>query len=246
MRKVKFKLKIYILLILPASLLFGLVLSSFAPSPPSRISLVMETKMMTKGKALIVNAEVFYQFDQGRMLTHYTRPLDYLFITNNKGEAKVYFPASNEVMLKQSAEFDTEKGILFFFLSNKLSDLGLADMGFKPGVTRKEDGLVISTWTPPSSLTELYSKVELVHENFRPIYIAWYDAKKMLMKKIFYYDYATYADFTLPMKVVEIGYLSKKDSTISKITYSDVKTGAQANNAYFNFKIPVNAKVKSS
>lgn len=130
---------------IPALFLLIIAFYSFTLPAPSKVSIKMEAKMLNKGKVFIVNADIFYQFDQGRMLTHYIKPMDYLFITNNKGEAKVYFPESNEVMVRQSAEFDTEKSILYFFLSNKLRDLGLADMGFKTSSTRSEDGLVLTT-----------------------------------------------------------------------------------------------------
>jgi hypothetical protein len=224
-------------------LLASFILSSFSPAP-SKISLKMEAKMLNKGKAMTINAEIYYQFDQGKMLTRYLQPLDYMFFTNNKGEAKVYYPATNEVMTRQSAEFDSEKGLLYFFLSNKLSDLGLGEMGFKITDTRFEDGLVVSTYFPPNELLNYYSKVQLVHESYKPIYIAWYGPKEKLIKKIYYYEYTSYADFALPLKVVEIGYAGNGDSTITKMTYSQVKTGASANSSFFNFKIPVNAKVK--
>jgi hypothetical protein len=83
-----------------------------------------------------------------------------------------------------------------------------------------------------------------VHESYKPIYIAWYGPKEKLIKKIYYYEYTSYADFALPLKVVEIGYAGNGDSTITKMTYSQVKTGVSANSSFFNFKIPVNAKVK--
>jgi len=230
---------------IPAILLMLVVLSSFIPPAPAKVSVKMEAKMLNKGKVFVVNADIFYQFDQGRMLTHYTKPMDYLFITNNKGEAKVYFPESNEVMVRQSAEFDTEKSVLYFFLANKLRDLGLSDMGFKITGTKTEEGLVITTWSPPADLLSVYTKVELVHEKYTPIFIAWYGPKNKLVKKIFYYDYDSHADFSMPMKVVEISYAPNGDSTINKMSYSQLLSGPQANSPYFNFKIPVNAKVKT-
>ncbi len=204
----------------------------------------MEAKSLVQGKAVIVKAEIYYQFDQGSMVTRYLPPLDYLFITNQKGEAKIYYPATNEVYTKQSAAFDPEKSMLYFFLSNKLADLGLKDMGFKITDTRFEDNLVVTTWFPPAEVLDQYSKVELVHENYRPIYAAYFDSKGKILKKIFYYEYSSFPQFTLPSKVVEYNYMPKGDSIINKITYSDIKTGDQAKSSYFNFKIPVNAKVK--
>ncbi len=138
---------------------------------PAKVCMRMEAKSLVKGKAIVVNAEIYYQYDQGNMITRYLSPLNYLFITNQKGEAKVYYPKTNEVYIKQSAEYDSEKSLLYFFLRNKLSDLGLKDMGFSIIDTRFEEGMVITTWYPPASLGGIFSKVELVHENYKPIYM---------------------------------------------------------------------------
>ncbi|MHC1706269.1 MAG: hypothetical protein AB9842_01975 [Bacteroidales bacterium] len=211
---------------------------------PNKVSMRMEAKSLIKGKAMVINAEIYYQYDQGNMITRYLSPLDYLFITNQKGEAKVYYPKTNEVFIKQSAEFDSEKSLLYFFLSNKMNDLGLKEMGFTITDTRFEENLVITTWFPPATLMKIYGKVELVHENYKPIYIAYFDRNGKVMRKIFYYEYSSFPQFSLPTKVVEFNYLAPGDSTINKITYSNILVGDKANSPYFKFKIPVNAKVK--
>ena len=220
------------------------LLTSLSLINPTKVSMRMEAKSLVKGKAMVINAEIFYQYDQGNLVTRYLPPLDYLFITNQKGEAKVYYPKTNEVYLKQSAEYDSEKSLLYFFLSNKMSDLGLKDMGFSITDTRFEDKLVITTWFPPAALVNLYGKVELVHEDYKPIYIAYYDRSGKVMRKIFYYEYASFPQFSMPTKVVEFDYVAPNDSIVNKITYSNILTGDKANSSYFNFKIPVNAKVK--
>src|SRR5450759_782472 len=106
MRKMKKHLGRVSQYIIPALFILIIALSSFTAPAPSKVSIKMEAKMLNKGKVFIINDDIFYQFDQGRMVTHYLKPMDYLFITNNKGEAKVYFPETNEVMVRQSAEFD--------------------------------------------------------------------------------------------------------------------------------------------
>lgn len=230
-------------LVVAFAMLSGLILTSFVS--PTKVSMRMEAKSLNKGKAMIINAEIFYQFDKGNMLTRYLSPLNYMFFTNQKGEAKVYYPKTNEVYLKQSADFDSEKCLLYFFLSNKLNDLGLKDMGFSITDTRFEDHLVITTWFPPAVLINSYGKVELVHEDYRPIYIAYFDKSGKITKKIFYYEYSSFPQFSLPTKVVELDYLSNGDSIVNKITYSDIKVGEKANSYYFNYKIPLNATVKN-
>jgi len=226
-----------------AAVFILIALLAFSPAPPSRISLSMETKILKKGQVVTIKAEVYYLFDQGKMITRYLTPSEYLFISNNKGEASVYYPASNQVAMKQAMEYDTEKTMLYYFLADKLNDLGLKDLGFKLTDTRFEEGLIISTWEPATAFNDVYSKVELVHENDLPIYIAYFNVKGKLIQKIYYYNYEFHQDLALPHKVLEYQYLQDGDSIMNRIAYSNVKTGSDAQNEIFNFKIPANARI---
>lgn len=181
-------------------------------------------------------------YNEGSMITHYTYPTDYIYITNKVGEAKVYYPDKNEVYMKTDRMFASESSILYIFLNNKIHDLGLTDVGFKIKDTRVEDGLTITTWSPPVELIEQIGKVELVHENFIPIYIAYYTKKQSLLKKTYYYDYSNYRQFSIPLKITEFNYMANGDSVITKINFSGLKFDSQATGPYFNYKIPDDAK----
>ena len=125
-----------------------------------------------------------------------------------------------------------------------MNDLGLKDMGFTVTDTHFEEKMVITTWFPPANLINVFGKVELVHEDYKPIYVAYFDRTGKVMRKIFYYEYASFPQFSLPTKVVELDYLAAGDSVVNKISYSNILVGDKAVSSYFNFKIPVNAKVK--
>jgi len=177
------------------------------------------------------------------MITRYTKPNEYFVITNVSGDAQIYYPAKNEVFMTQSLIFETEKSFLYYFLNNKIADLGLKDLGFTLSKTHFEDKMLVSTWKPSVKLNSKIGKIELVHENQLPIYIAYYDEKYKLTKKIYYYDYYNHPSLKLPQKVVEFNYLPKGDSVVNKLVYSNIKLNEQANSTWFNYKIPANAKV---
>lgn len=211
--------------------------------PPDRISLNMESQSLRNGKKSTVTAEIYYRPVTGILTIHYLKPVDCVFMSNAKGEAKIYYPQKNEVFITQSVAYDTEKSLLYYFLSNKTSDLGLKSMGFILNETRYEDKLLITTWKAPVSLAKEFSQVELVAENYLPIYIGYYNASFKLIKKIYYYDYTTVSSIRLPLKVVEFNYLPDGDSIINRISYSNIKINELAQSTYFNFKIPENAKI---
>ena len=206
------------------------------------VSLNMETKILSQGKYVTTTAEIFYKYSEGKMVVHYQKPMEYIVISNSKGEAKIYNPKRNEVTVKQGIVFETEKSLFYYFFSNRINDLGLKDLGFVLSNTRFDEGLLITTWKPGLS-SEYISKVELVHEKYVPIYVGYYDKKGKLAKKIFYYDYFSNGSVKLPRKVVEFSYLQDGDSIINRTVYSNFRFNEEAKSTWFDFNVPSNAKI---
>jgi hypothetical protein len=225
-------------------LLAGLfVLTSSFQTDQKRISVHMESKRLNNGKVIITKADIFYKYNEGVMISHYTYPLNYVFITNSKGEAKVYYPDKNEVIIQRNTAFSTENDVLYYFLNNKFENLGLQDDGFLLKESHFEDQMMISTWEPPANVQSSVSKIKMAHENSLPIYSAYYNTKDKVVKKIYYSDYMTSSSCVLPLRVTEIEYIKGGDSIVSRKVYSDIKLDRLANDSYFNFIIPSNAKL---
>ncbi len=237
MHKIKIKYKSILLLSAISFLL------SFTLYNSGKISLKVETKSLKNGKAVIVKSEVYYKYNEGIMITNYTYPFKYIYLSNKVGEAKIYYPDKNEVYLKTDKLFTTENTLLYIFFNNKISDMGLRDLGFKIKNTEFEEGLVITTFIPPVELLDKVSKIKLVHENYMPIYASYYDKNNNISKKIYYYNYINYKQFSLPLKITELNYHPNGDSTINKINFSNVKFDSEAVSQYFNFTIPEDAKI---
>jgi hypothetical protein len=202
----------------------------------------MESKRLFNGKVVIVKADLFFKYTEGTLLMHYFYPTDYLFITNSKGEVKMYFPDKNEVMIQQNQIFASDNDALYFFLSNQVNDLGLKEMGYSVASTRFEEGITITSWLPPSWQIGRISKVELAHENYLPIYTAYYNEKSKAIRKVYFTNYFMSSAAALPQRITEIEYLPNGDSIISRKIYSEIKFDLNASNEYFDFKIPANAK----
>lgn len=224
-----------------------IVASAFYAAPENnyrRMSVHMENKKLQDGKLLRVEGHVYYLFDQGRMLTHYTHPREYFFITNRQGEAKIYYPDKNEVYVQQDATLSSENDILMAFFENQITDMGLRDLGFTLRSTDFDDGLMVTTWNPPLQLNQMLSKVELVHENHLPIYSAYYKADGSVLQKLFYYEFRTFGRYSFPSRITSFEYMENGDSVVSRKVYSDFAFDDAASSGYFDFEIPDDAKVK--
>ena len=85
----------------------------------------------------------------------------------------------------------------------------------------------------------------MVHEKSLPIYIEFKGAKNRTLGKIFFSAYQKIGTISLPLKITEIAYQDKGDTTVTSKTYYNPKVNKEVNATYLDFKIPVNAKVVS-
>ena len=201
------------------------------------------SKSLQNGKSITTKADVYYKVADGLLVTHLTSPLEYLVITNAKGEFKMYDIKANAISQNQAADFSSENSFIHDFLLGKTQDMGLKGVGFQLKDSKVEDNVVITNWIPPIDLASKMSRVELVHENYSPIYMAFFGKKDKLLSKIFYYNYKQIGDITLPLTITEFQYMPNGDSMITKKTYTDIKINEQVDEKWLNYKIPDNAKI---
>ncbi len=202
----------------------------------------MESKTAKGGYSSLTGAEVFYTND-GSMISYYSSPKKYTVMNNAKGEIKIYDPEKNVVLLQQNYLYSTETSQFYYFLNNKKSDLGLKQMGFVQNNVRFENEFMVTEWLPPAQMAKSVGKVELVHENGQPIYIAYYDNNNLLTTKSFYYNYVKLSPILdFPSTITQISYNTPTDSTITKTTYKNIRLDNEVDDKALNFKIPENAK----
>lgn len=211
------------------------------------ISLDMETKkMIAPGKYIKMTGVVYYSSIKSEMIITYSYPEKYFLQTNHFGEVKMYYPSKNEVIITQNAAYSTKGHLLFYFLHHKSSDMGLSEMGFTNTSMRRENNYEISEWIPPSDISHLISKVQLVNQQFHPVFMGYYDTQGKLIKKTYFSKYQQISSFQIPMSVVDIEFpKNTQDSLITYTKYQNVRTNEQIEPVYKEFKIPDNAKITS-
>ena len=162
-------------------------------------------------------------------------------VSNALGEIKTYYPKSNEVAYRQVGELSSKRNLIYYFANNLTDNLGLIDEGFTLESNTFEDNYYVTTWKSPSVLTGIKS-VKMVFENGAPVYSEYKAIDEKILKKTYYTNYTNFQRFRLPMKIIEISYKSAKDSIMSRTEFSNVKVLSSADNSYFDFKIPEDAK----
>ncbi len=220
-----------------------IVLTGFKRSGVDRIMLRMESQSLQEGKATTIRADLFYEALDGKLTTIFKDPLNHIMVSNQHGELTVYNPGENTVFRRQSLEYSSENNLMFYFLHNKIQDLGLREMGFTLTRTSFDDNLMVTRWIPPASLARLFSHIELVHDDYMPIYAGYYNAQQQLIKKVFYSDYEVFPQIILPLTITEFNYLPDGDSIINRVRFSDVRINRRAESEWFDFEIPDDATI---
>jgi len=206
-----------------------------------KVSVSQEVQVLSKGTKNIFRSDIYYNRENDVIIVHHTYPSDFVKISNKLGEEKIYFPKTNTVSIQQDATFSSANDLLYYFVNNKTSDLGLAREGFKLISTEREEGMLVTIWQAPPSL-KVVNLVKMVFRDMLPVYAEYTDPKGKTMKKIYYSKYSDQSSFSLPMRITEISYEGKTDSVIRLSLFSDVRTSGFPDNNYFDFKIPADAK----
>jgi outer membrane lipoprotein-sorting protein len=208
-----------------------------------RISAAIITRQATQGKSVTLKGDIFYQRN-GNMITHFTYPMEYIVVANRLGETKVYDPVKNTVMQYQNFLFSTQSSQFYYFLSGRISDMGLTNIGYVQDKTYNENGMLVTEWklkTPNKKA--LIQRIKIVYDGQRPVYMHYQDSAGKVFRKVYYYNYQMLEAYSFPATTTEITY-DKKDSTVSKTNYTDFKLNERTDETYFNYSIPANAKIE--
>jgi hypothetical protein len=222
--------------------LFSVTLSSSYSQPGGRVSVTQEIQVLSKGSKSIFKCDIFYDKEKDVIVTHHYYPAEFVKVSNRLGEMKIYFPESNTVSVQQSESLSTTNELLYYFINNKVADLGLSKEGFRLAGSNREDSLTVTTWQAPPALKEI-DRIKIVFDKMLPVYAEYLWTDGSVKKKIFYSRYSDFRNFRIPLRITEISFQGKADSTIRLSVFSNVRTGDFPENSYFNFKIPENAKI---
>jgi hypothetical protein len=230
------------------SFLFVVVISeSFAQNKILKISSDMEVRSMFEGKSMATKGVVNIDLANQKTVTKITHPITIVSIQEKSGDVFNYDATRNEVTQRKSQATMSSENIFKYMLLQNQMDLGLKERGFKLTNSKFNEGLVILTWEPPTILASKISYAELVMQNNIPIYLANFDTKKKMINKSYYTKYQTLNGKSVPLQVTDFQYIysdkNKKDSIITKTTFSNIKLNNEVDMEMLNFKIPSNAKV---
>ena len=222
--------------------LFLIINVSLKSQESNCVSVTQETRVLSKGVKSVFRCDIFYNKEKDAITTHHYYPTEFIKLSNRFGEMKLYFPKDNTVSVQQDQSLSTTNDLLYYFVNNRLSDLGLMKEGFKLVSTTSEDGMIVTLWQAPVSL-KVVDRIKVVFKEMVPVYSEYLSTDGLIRKKIYYSRYADFKAFKIPLRITEISFESRTDSTIRLSVFSNIKVTDTPEDDYFNFKIPDDARI---
>lgn len=204
------------------------------------VSADVTVKQVKNGRASSTEKSVCCSND-GRMVA-ISRTKDgkvYVF-TNIHGETRIYNQARNEVMTDNSGAVTSTDELLQVFLLQRIDDMGFTSLGYNL-VSTEHEGANLKKIFEPKDKSAQCARIELVMQDYLPIYCAYLDRRGKVITKTYYSNYELTDRFMFPRRVTEITYLNAKDSIVKLDLYSNIKVNKP--DPAFDFTIPSDAKI---
>lgn len=217
-----------------------LILYGIPAAAQRRVSADLETKQVWQGKSVTTTKSV-YCASNGRLVVVSDRPVEYREVKGAKGDCRIYFPQTNQVIVDNEGRFSSGDELIVLFFNGRADDLGLAMAGYRFSSAAMEDGLLKRTYVSDSP--QNFPKAEIVYENHLPIYCGYVDSRGRTVSKTYLSRYAQFGRLTLPCRVTTVSYTDKGDSTVTRTLYSNVTVDGDS--AWFDYEIPPEAKSMS-
>lgn len=208
-----------------------------------KISIHLLAQTLQDENATKAEADLYFEFPEGRILMYHSYPENFVFISNKLGEARLYYPDKNQLVIRANNIFTSQNNNLYYFLSNQTYDLGLEALGFKIIDNKQDDSYFITNWQAPAHIINQVNQIKLVHQNLLPVHADYTGLKGKSVLKVYYDDYKDIGGSQIPSLITEIIFLPNGDSIIKRMQYSDFKSGSAVDNSKFNFTIPDDAKL---
>lgn len=217
-------------------LFFALVIFNFEAfsQPYFRIQADFSIKEKSGASSILTIGTIYYDSNVHTIVYDINFPEKEKIIISDSTITKV---KNNKVVSVSKSPDIVTFSIYNLILSGNFLNYGLSKSNFKISKIEKENGTVISTWSPPKQFASKKGNMMLSQkDNILNGIISFSTDNKILSKQIFE-EYQSIQNMKFPMKIVQFIYTNNVEST--KITtFKNVVFNNLKNDEIYNFKLP--------
>ncbi|MCF8363166.1 MAG: hypothetical protein K9G70_11145 [Prolixibacteraceae bacterium] len=181
----------------------------------------------------ISNGEIHYDKNYRKIIFDFTFP---------EKEKVVLFDTTmyhfnNDTLVKTSKNMlIPDQSVFHFIMSGNLSNFGFEDANFEATSIDKENGLVITTWTPPDMLKEHISKVLVATKEKQLYSITLFNADKQVMNRQILKAYQWIENIEVPHEILIATY-TDSGTMYQIISLKNVKLNEEGNDDAYNYQL---------
>ncbi len=189
----------------------------------------VKVKSASGGQSLTMG-QVFYDRNIRQLIYYLNFPENEIWVTSDT----VVYQIREGKLISRTATFSLAEFTVFHLaLNSHLQDFGLKNTRYVAGDIKRENNMVITTWSPPEKAREKLGNILVSVKNKQLFGVIFQDPQGVTIRKQFFEDYLLISGLAFPGRIVEIN-ISNGIESYQVTTYKNIVVDEMENdNKYF-------------
>ncbi len=183
------------------------------------------------GKMRLTMGTVYYDKNTGKLVYDVSFPQKetWVFV-----DTTCYMFKQDSLVKKTINPFFQKTSIFHFALTNNLVNFGLSDIVYDITNVKKQDELIIITWTPKEKFKDNFGKIITSKKDNKLYGVVIYNKEEKIVSKQLFEEYIRVENIDFPTKITQILYTPKGES-YQLTNYKNLKINETQNNLFYNY-----------
>ncbi len=213
--------------------------ASLSPIDTFEADLVRQTSTGRKEETL--RGRVYYSVSSGRLLIKVVAPVHQWVLVQGK-EMYLYYPEVKQafrVLTRAEAAMPFFRVIWNCFTE----DFDFAKQGYKLARYDRKGSTLVSTWTPPGTLSRFLGEATLEYDGKKLLRVEHLTARRNLLSRVQFSQHVPVSGYLFPLEV-SITYGSPSGTSTERVSYTNPRFNQPLAPEAANFRIPAGIEVK--
>lgn len=186
------------------------------------------------GKQQLTMGDVYFDKNSRKIIYNLTFPAKETWVTT---DSLIYKIVNDSLQSTQKITQIIDFSIFNLALNGNLNNYGLDNSVYKITETKKEEGMVITTWKPKFLLRSNFGTIAMSHKEGNLFGLVFFNPDDAIISKQFFKNYITVSGLRFPSEIVQIFY-KEKEENYKVTTFRNIVVNDFKEDAIYNYSIP--------
>lgn len=187
------------------------------------------------GSSSLTIGKVYYDKNYKKIVYDISFPDKEIWVTQ---DTSLYKFRDKKFTTRLTIPAITEFSIFNLSLNGTLTNFGMESSPYKIANVEKENGMVLTTWQPPTEMTKSFGKIVTSQKEKKLFGVVLFNVKGEIINKQFFKNYESSSGIEFPNEIVQITYANGKES-YQLTTYTNIHIDDYTEEEIYNYAIPV-------